>query len=121
MDAQGGRPTYDRVVAGLARLTAAGVEVTNVNATVTAGTLPDIEPSFFAALARLGVRHLNLEPDVLRPAHPDPHALAARLLELRAAARAHGVEVSGCWGRALRALAVVRRARRCRRRPTIPC
>lgn len=44
-----------------------------------------------------------------RPAHPDPQALAARLLERRAAARAYGVEVSGCWGRALRALAVVHR------------
>jgi MoaA/NifB/PqqE/SkfB family radical SAM enzyme len=104
-----GRPTYDRVVAGLARLVAAGVDVTNVNATVTAETLPDIGPSFFVELAALGLRHLNLEPDVLRPAHPDPHALAARLLELRALAREHGVEVSGCWGRALRALAVVRR------------
>ena len=75
-----GRATYDKVVTGV-----------------------------FAELATLGVRRLNLEPDVLRPAHPDPRALAVRLLELRALAREHGVEVSGCWGRALRALAVVRR------------
>ena len=40
---KGGRPTYDRVVAGLARLVAAGVEVTNVNTTVTAETLPLID------------------------------------------------------------------------------
>jgi sulfatase maturation enzyme AslB (radical SAM superfamily) len=104
---RGGRPTYERVVAGLARLRAAGVDVPNVNATVTAETLASLDASFFADLARLGVRHLNLEPDVLRPAHPDPHALAARLLELREAARAHGIELSGCWGRALRALTVV--------------
>ena len=64
---KGGRPTYDRVVAGLARLVAAGVEVTNVNTTVTAETLPLIDASFFAELARLGVRHVNLEPDVLQP------------------------------------------------------
>jgi sulfatase maturation enzyme AslB (radical SAM superfamily) len=106
---KGRRPTYDRVVAGLARLVAAGVEVTNVNTTVTAETLPNIGPSFFAELARLGVRHLNLEPDVLRPVHPDPGAVAVRLLELRAAARAHGIEMGGCWGRALRALSFVRR------------
>ncbi len=106
---KGARPTYDRVLAGLARLVAAGVDVTNVNATVTAETLPRIEPSFFAELARLGVRYVNVEPDVLRPVDPDPLALAARLLELRHAARAHGIEMAGCWGRALRALAFVRR------------
>ena len=58
------------MVAGLARLVAAGVEVTNVNTTVTAETLPLIDASFFAELARLGVRHVNLEPDVLRPVLP---------------------------------------------------
>jgi hypothetical protein len=96
-------------VAGLARLVAAGVEVTNVNTTVTAETLPLIDASFFAELARLGVRHVNLEPDVLRPVLPDPRELAARVLELRATANTHGVELLGCWGRAVRALAVVRR------------
>ena len=106
---KGGRPTYDRVVAGFARLVAAGVEVTNVNTTVTAETLPLIDASFFAELARLGVRHVNLEPDVLRPVLPDPRELAARVLALRALANAHGVELLGCWGRAVRALALVRR------------
>lgn len=98
---KGGRPTYDAVLAGLGRLLAAGVEVPNVNATVTAETLPSIDTSFFATLAQLGVRRLNLEPDVLRPAEPDPRALAMRLLRLRAAGRAYGVEVSGCWARPL--------------------
>jgi hypothetical protein len=53
------------------------------------------------------VRRLNVEPDVLRPAHPDPQALASHLLALREAGRAHGVEVGGCWSRALRALDAV--------------
>ncbi|HEY7675857.1 MAG TPA: radical SAM protein [Candidatus Methylomirabilis sp.] len=101
---KGGLPTYDAVLTGLARLLAAGVEVTNVNATLTAETLPSIGPFFLATLARLGVRHLNLEPDVLRPAHPDPRALAGRLLALRAEGRAHGIVVSGCWARGLRAI-----------------
>jgi sulfatase maturation enzyme AslB (radical SAM superfamily) len=105
---KGGRPTYDRVVAGLARLVAAGVEVTNVNTTVTAETLPLIDASFFAELARLGVRHVNLEPDVLRPVLPDPRELAARVLALRALANAHCIELLGCWGRAVRGLALVR-------------
>ncbi len=105
---KGGRATYDRVVAGLARLVAAGVEVTNVNTTVTAETLPLIDASFFAELARLGVRHVNLEPDVLRPVLADPRELAARVLELRALANAHGLELLGCWGRAVRALSLVR-------------
>ena len=105
---KGGRPTYDRVVAGLARLVAAGVEVTNVNTTVTAETLPLIDASFFAELARLGVRHVNLEPDVLQPVLPDPRELAARVLELRGLANAQGLELLGCWGRAVRALATVR-------------
>ena len=105
---RGGRPTYDRVVAGLARLVAAGVTVTNVNTTVTAETLPLIDAAFFAELARLGVRHVNLEPDVLRPVLPDPRELAGRVLALRALARTHGVELLGCWGRAVRALGVVR-------------
>ena len=95
-------------MAGLARLVAAGVEVTNVNTTVTAETLPLIDASFFAELARLGVRHVNLEPDVLRPVLPDPRELAARVLELRALANAQGLELLGCWGRAVRALATVR-------------
>jgi sulfatase maturation enzyme AslB (radical SAM superfamily) len=105
---KGGRPTYDRVVAGLARLVAAGVEVTNVNTTVTAETLPLIDRSFFVELARLGVRHVNLEPDVLQPVLPDPRELAARVLELRVLANAQGLELLGCWGRAVRALAMVR-------------
>jgi sulfatase maturation enzyme AslB (radical SAM superfamily) len=105
---KGGRPTYDRVVAGLHRLVAAGVEVTNINTTMTAETLPLIDASFFAELARLGVRHVNLEPDVLRPVLPDPRELAARVLELRALANAQGLELLGCWGRAVRALATVR-------------
>ncbi len=105
---KGGRPTYDRVVAGLARLVAAGVEVTNVNTTVTAETLPLIDASFFAELARLGVRHVNLEPDVLRPVMADPSELADRVLALRRLANAHGVELLGCWGRAVRALGLVR-------------
>lgn len=104
---RGGGPTHGRVVAGLRRLLAAGVDVPNVNATVTAETLASLDVSFFAELARLGVRRLNLEPDVLRPAHPDPQVLARRLLDLREAARPHGVEVSGCWGRALQAIACV--------------
>ena len=95
-------------MAGLARLVAAGVEVTNVNTTVTAETLPLIDASFFAELARLGVRHVNLEPDVLRPVLPDPRELAARVLELRGLANAQGLELLGCWGRAVRALATVR-------------
>jgi sulfatase maturation enzyme AslB (radical SAM superfamily) len=101
---KGGLPTYDVVLAGLARLRAAGVEVTNINATVTAETLPSIGPPFLATLARHGVRYLNLEPDVLRPAYPDPRALAARLLALRTEGRAHGIVVSGCWARGLRAI-----------------
>jgi MoaA/NifB/PqqE/SkfB family radical SAM enzyme len=105
---KGGRPTYDRVVAGFARLVAAGVEVTNVNTTVTAETLPLIDASFFAELARLGVRHVNLEPDVLSPVLADPRELAGRVLALRALANAHDVELLGCWGRAVRALALVR-------------
>jgi len=105
---KGGRPTYDRVVAGLHRLVAAGVEVTNVNTTVTAETLPLIDAAFFAGLARIGVRHVNLEPDVLRPVLPDPRELAAHVLKLRALANAQGLELLGCWGRAVRALATVR-------------
>ena len=105
---KGGRPTYDRVVAGFARLVAAGVQVTNVNTTVTAETLPLIDASFFAELARLGVRHVNLEPDVLSPVLADPRELAGRVLALRALANAHDVELLGCWGRAVRALALVR-------------
>jgi sulfatase maturation enzyme AslB (radical SAM superfamily) len=105
---KGGRPTYDRVVAGLGRLVAAGVTVTNVNTTVTGETLPLIDAAFFAELARLGVRHVNLEPDVLRPVLPDPRELAERVLALRALASTHGIELLGCWGRAVRALAVVR-------------
>jgi sulfatase maturation enzyme AslB (radical SAM superfamily) len=105
---KGGRPTHDRVVAGLARLVAAGVEVTNVNTTVTAETLALIDAAFFAELVRLGVRHVNLEPDVLRPVLPDPRELAARVLDLRRLANAQGLELLGCWGRAVRALAVVR-------------
>jgi sulfatase maturation enzyme AslB (radical SAM superfamily) len=105
---KGGRPTYDRVVAGLHRLVAAGVEVTNINTTMTAETLPLIDASFFAELARLGVRHVNLEPDVLQPVLPDPRELAARVLKLRALANAQGLELLGCWGRAVRALATVR-------------
>jgi len=75
---------------------------------VTAETLPLIDASFFAELARLGVRHVNLEPDVLRPVMADPTELAARVLALRRLANAHGVELLGCWGRDVRALGVVR-------------
>ena len=95
---KGGRPTYDRVVAGLARLVAAGVEVTNVNTTVTAETLPLIDASFFAELARLGVRHVNLEPDVLQPVLPDPRELAARVLELRGAGQRPGARAARLLG-----------------------
>ena len=105
---KGGRPTHDRVMAGLMRLVAAGVEVTNVNTTVTAETLPLIDATFFAELRRLGVRHVNLEPDSLRPALSDPRTLASWVLEMRALANAHGLELLGCWGRAVRALATVR-------------
>lgn len=105
---KGGRSTYDAVLAGLARLQAAGVEVTNINTTVTAETLPLIGDSFLAALADLGVRQVNVEPDVLRPADPDPRALVARLLALREEGRAVGIEVGGCWGRALLSIGVVR-------------
>ncbi len=106
---KGGRPTFDAVLAGLDRLRDAGVEVTNVNATVTAETFPEIGPFFFSMLGRMGVRLLNLEPDVLRPVHPDPRAVAERLLSLRAQGRAAGVEVSGCWARPVRAIGEVRR------------
>jgi sulfatase maturation enzyme AslB (radical SAM superfamily) len=106
---KGGRPTFDAVLAGLDRLRDAGVEVTNVNATVTAETLPHIGPSFFSMLGRMGVRLLNLEPDVLRPVHPDPRAVAERLLALRAQGRAAAIEVSGCWARPVRAIGEVRR------------
>jgi hypothetical protein len=60
-------------------------------------------------LGRMGVRLPNLEPDVLRPVHPDPRAVAERLLALRAQGRAAGVEVSGCWARPVRAIGEVRR------------
>jgi sulfatase maturation enzyme AslB (radical SAM superfamily) len=105
--AKDGRPTYDRVLTGLGRLVRAGVIVPNINATVTAETLPAIDASFLAEMAHLGVKYLNLEPDVLRPAHPDPQVLAQALLRLRELGQVHGIEVSGCWGRALRAIEAV--------------
>ena len=104
---KGGKPTYDRVVKGLALLAEAGVDVPNVNTTVTAETIDGIDEAFFAELASFGVRRLSLEPDVLSPVDPDPQYLATRLLALRSVGRAHGIEVGGCWGRALRALACV--------------
>ena len=104
---KGGKPTYDRVVRGLALLLEAGVDVPNINTTVTAETVAAIDDTFFADLAGLKVRRLNLEPDVLSPVDADPRRLAERLLALRAAGRAHGIDVGGCWGRALRALACV--------------
>ena len=45
---------------------------------------------------------------MLQPVLPDPRELAARVLELRALANAQGLELLGCWGRAVRALAMVR-------------
>jgi uncharacterized protein len=94
-----GRPTHDSVLQGLHRLREAGVEVTCVNATVTAESLPTIDEGFLAALGTLGLGHLNLEPDVLQPANTDAAAMAKHILNLRASGRAHGLEVSGCWAR----------------------
>src|SRR5215475_10711616 len=48
------------------------------------------------------------KPDVLRPVLPDPRELATRVLKLRALANAQGLELLGCWGRAVRAVASVR-------------
>ena len=104
---KGGKPTYDRVMTGLSRLIEAGVVVSNINTTITAETIAFIDRAFLAELARIGVRRLNLEPDVLSPVDSDPRRLAMRLLALRAEGRNHGIEVGGCWGRALRALASI--------------
>jgi sulfatase maturation enzyme AslB (radical SAM superfamily) len=103
------QPTYDAVLAGLRRLLAAGVAVTNVNATMTEETFPRIGSRFLSLLASLGVRLVNLEPDVLRPVHPDPRVVARRLLALRRKGRAMGIEVGGCWARPLQAIGEVRR------------
>jgi len=94
----GGR-THHAVRQGIDRLHRAGVEVMCVNATGTAETLPLLGEAFMDELAARGLTFLNLEPDVLRPAHPDPRRLAERILELRAVGRGRGVEVSGCWAR----------------------
>jgi|GEM_PF-292898 len=104
---RGGRPTYDAVLAGLARLRAAGVAVTNVNTTITAATRPLVDGAFLAALAALGIRGVNVEPDVLSPVDPDPEALAGWLLGLREEGRRLGIDVGGCWGRALRSIGAV--------------
>jgi hypothetical protein len=81
----------------------------NIGKTVARGTQPAARHRRRAdLLARLGVRHVNLEPDVLQPVLPDPRELAARVLELRGLANAQGLELLGCWGRAVRALATVR-------------
>jgi len=104
-----GQPTYDAVLTGLRRLIAAGVAVTNVNATMTAETFPRVGSRFLSLLAGLGVRLVNLEPDVLRPVHPDPRVVARRLLALRRKGRALGMEVGGCWARPLQAIGEVRR------------
>jgi uncharacterized protein len=104
-----GRPTFDAVLSGLERLLDAGVRVTNVNATMTAESFPRIGLAFLRLLSGLGVRLVNLEPDVLRPVHPDPRFVARRLLVLRKKGRALGIEVSGCWARPLSAIGEVRR------------
>ncbi len=104
-----GQPTFDAVIAGLRRLLAAGVAVTNVNATMTVETFPRVGLPFLSLLARLGVRLLNLEPDVLAPVHPDPRVVTRRLLALRERGRALGIEVGGCWARPLKAIGEVRR------------
>jgi sulfatase maturation enzyme AslB (radical SAM superfamily) len=107
--AKDGQPTYDCVLTGLHRLLRAGLDTISVNTTVTSGTFADIGAEYVEELAALGIRRLNLEPDLLEPAHPSPTVLAKRILTLRACGRAHGVEVSGCWARPFENLrAVVR-------------
>ncbi len=86
-----GRPTFDRVMAGLDRLTAHGVDV-NVLCTVHAANQSDPMAVYRFVRDDLGLRHLQLIPIVERdPTHPsgalversvDPRAWGAFLTEV---------------------------------------
>jgi len=94
-----GRPTFDLVQTGFARLAAAGTPVRAVHVILSSENFDSLGDTFIQYLAQRKMLSITLEPDLTDRLKQPVSSLVNKIMNLKKAAREKGISITGYWER----------------------